>query len=153
MQLPGAFVPPPFATAPRPLPEGSFERAKAQVTGPAVGIMVVSGLSFLWWIAVVVMVLFAGGIGFLQGSGSDPMAGLVGGLVAAAIYGFFALAALITFVGAMRMKAMKTYWLAFTSAIISILPCTTYICCMLMMPFGIWALVVLLKPDVKKEFR
>lgn len=123
---------------------------QTQVAGPAIALAVVSGLTFLWYLFATVMVLFAGGLSFVGGAG-DPGAALGMGL-GAVIYAIFALFAAVTFVGALRMKAMKNYGLAMTSAVIAALPCTTYVCCMLNMPMGIWALIVLMKPEVKAAF-
>ncbi len=127
--------------------------ARSQVAGPAIALMVVSACTFLWYLFAFVMVIFAGSLSFLGvgASAGDPGAA-VGMGMGAAIYLFFALAAAVTFVGALRMKSLKNYGLGVTSAVLAILPCTTYICCMFTMPLGIWALIVLLKPEVKAEF-
>ncbi len=125
--------------------------ARSQVAGPSIALMVVSACTFLWYLFAFVMVIFAGGLSFLGGGAGDPGA-MLGVGMGAAIYLFFALAAVVTFVGALRMKSLKNYGLGVTSAVLAILPCTTYICCMFTMPLGVWALVVLLKPEVKAEF-
>lgn len=116
--------------------------------------MVASGITFLWYLGIVVMMLFFGGMAALDGGGGgDPMAGLLSGVIAAVVYGFWAIMALIAFIGAFRMRQLKSYGLAMASAIIAMVPCTTYMCCLLMLPMGIWALTVLLKPEVKSAFR
>lgn len=60
-------------------------------------------------------------------------------------------AALIAF-GALRMKQVKSYGLAMTASILAMIPCFTSCCCLLGLPVGIWALVVLLDKDVKAAF-
>lgn len=60
-------------------------------------------------------------------------------------------AALIAF-GAWRMKAMKSYGFAITSSILAMIPCFTSCCCLIGLPVGIWALIVLLDKDVKAAF-
>lgn len=146
---PGGYLPPvPGA----PVQDGRA-LAQNQVNGPAIGLMIVSAGSFFWYLFATVMVLFAGGLTFLGGSGSSADAGAALGMgIGAAVYAFFALAAAVCFAGALRMKSLKSYGLAMTSAVLAILPCTTYVCCMVMMPFGIWAMVVLMKPEVKAAF-
>jgi hypothetical protein len=57
----------------------------------------------------------------------------------------------VVLIGAVRMLALKSYALAFTVSILSLIPCVTP-CCLLGLPFGIWALVVLSRPDVKSQF-
>jgi len=54
----------------------------------------------------------------------------------------------ITIWGAISMLKLKSYGVAMTGAIISVIPC----CSCLAIPFGIWALIVLMAPDVKQAF-
>ena len=148
------FVPPPIS--PYAPGRSGPEYAKDQIKGPAIGLMIASGMTFAFYLFCTGLMVFVGGLGFIapgSSSGGDPMGGLLSGVIGGVVYGFFAIASLVAFVGALRMKSLRTYPLAMTSAILSILPCTTYVCCMLMMPFGIWALIVLMKPEVKAEFR
>ncbi len=60
-------------------------------------------------------------------------------------------AALIAF-GAWRMKELRSYGLAVTASILAMIPCFTSCCCLLGLPVGIWALIVLLDKDVKAAF-
>jgi hypothetical protein len=145
---PGGFLP--------PVPGGAVDDGRSpsasQVAAPAIALMVVSALSCLWYLFATVMVLFAGGISAFGGSRAN-LGDALGMGVASLVYLFFALAALVCFVGAYKMRKLESYTLSMVSAVLAILPCTTYVCCMLMMPFGIWALVVLMKPEVKAAFR
>jgi hypothetical protein len=52
--------------------------------------------------------------------------------------------------GALQMRQLKNYGLCMASAIIAILPC--FGCCCIGTPVGIFALIVLLKPEVKAAF-
>jgi len=63
-----------------------------------------------------------------------------------------AISALIL-VGAKKMKSLQSYEFALAAATLSTVPCLTP-CCgyVLGLAFGIWALVVLRKPDVKSQF-
>ena len=54
--------------------------------------------------------------------------------------------------GAIKMKNMTDYGLARAAAIVAMIPCVGP-CCLLGIPFGIWALVVLGKQHVKDAFR
>ncbi len=58
--------------------------------------------------------------------------------------------AVITY-GAVKMKNLKSFGLAMTASILALIPCGS--CWLLGIPFGIWALVVLSRPDVKSAFR
>lgn len=58
---------------------------------------------------------------------------------------------LLVLVGAFCMRGLSAYVLCVIAAVVAVVPCTTG-CCGSGMPFGIWALVVLLRPDVKAAF-
>jgi hypothetical protein len=51
----------------------------------------------------------------------------------------------------MKMQKLENHQLAFTASILAMIPCVSP-CCFLGLPFGIWALVVLNKPEVKSQF-
>jgi hypothetical protein len=53
-------------------------------------------------------------------------------------------------IGATKMKKLESYGLAMTACILSILP--LHSCCCIGIPFGIWALIVLNKSEVKDSF-
>ena len=56
-------------------------------------------------------------------------------------------------VGAQKMKALQSYEFALAAATLSMVPCLTPCCGYLLgVAFGIWALVVLRKPEVKSHF-
>ena len=57
----------------------------------------------------------------------------------------------LIFVGAVKMQRLKNYEFAFVAAILAMIPCLTP-CCFLGLPFGIWALVVLNRKNIKSEF-
>lgn len=66
---------------------------------------------------------------------------------------FALLMSVLIVVGATRMLALRNYEFAFAAAILAVLPCLTPCpCCLLSLPFGIWALNVLRKPGVKDLF-
>ena len=52
--------------------------------------------------------------------------------------------------GALKMKNLQSYGLAMTASILAMLPCTYAF--LIGIPMGIWALVVLTKPEVKAAF-
>jgi GYF domain 2 len=56
-------------------------------------------------------------------------------------------------IGASKMKSLRSHEFAFAAAIVSVIPCLTPCCSYpLSLVFGIWALVVLGKPEVKLHF-
>jgi phage FluMu protein Com len=59
---------------------------------------------------------------------------------------------IIILLGAVKMKDLENYGLAIAASVIAMIPCISP-CCMLGLPFGIWALVVLSDPVVKASFK
>jgi len=57
----------------------------------------------------------------------------------------------VVVLGALKMRQLESWGLALAAAIIAMLPCGC--CCCLGLPLGIWAVVVLNKPEVKAGFR
>lgn len=58
---------------------------------------------------------------------------------------------LVIILGAIKMRSATSRGLAMTGSILAMIPCTTS-CCLLGLPIGIWAVVVLMNPDVKAAF-
>lgn len=54
--------------------------------------------------------------------------------------------------GSLQMRSLSSYGLAMAAAILAIIPCTSPCCCLIGMPIGIWALTVLMRPEVKAAF-
>jgi hypothetical protein len=137
---PGA---PPTMAAPASSPQ-----ANDQVAGPAIGLMITAGLGFLAQIAGLVMRavvpmremsqypaqfnVMASGLGVVVGIVAIIMSGLI-------------------FFGAIKMKKPENYNLAMAASIIAMVPCLSP-CCLIGLPIGIWALVILMKPEVKSAF-
>ncbi len=57
---------------------------------------------------------------------------------------------ILVLVGAIRMKQLQNLGLARAACIVGLLPCNG--CCLLTLPFGIWGLVVLARPEVQRYF-
>jgi uncharacterized protein DUF4339 len=61
--------------------------------------------------------------------------------------------AILILVGAIKMKSLRSYEFAYAAAILSVIPCINPCCAwFLTLIFGIWAMIVLAKPDVKSQF-
>ena len=54
-------------------------------------------------------------------------------------------------IGAARMQSLRSYEFALTAAILAMVPCLTP-CCLIGLPFGIWAVLVLSRAGVKSQF-
>lgn len=58
----------------------------------------------------------------------------------------------LVFFGAWQMRELRQYPLALIAAIVAMIPCLSPCCC-IGLPIGIWALMVMMKPEVKSAFR
>ena len=142
------------AGAPRTGPDPRA-RAQQMVAAPAIGLMVTAGLGLVFGL-IGLLLMSAGGA-------MPPMPGIdpdFARIIQKFTYGPFAVAVrifslgistLILF-GALRMQKLSSHGLAMTAAIVAMIPCFSP-CCLLGIPFGIWALVVVSKPEVKSQFR
>lgn len=151
---PPTYQDPPMGAPP---PPGNTSAAAAMVKGPAIALMVVSGITFV----IEIFSIFANllGISFMSAGdmsqfegmeGMEWMAPLMSGTFTV-VWGLFVLAiSAAIFFGALKMKALQSYGLAMTATILAMIPCFS-LCC-IGIPFGIWSLVILLKPEVKSAF-
>lgn len=58
---------------------------------------------------------------------------------------------IVVLIGARKMKALESYGFAMASSILALIPCISP-CCFLGLPIGIWALVVINRPEIKDAF-
>jgi hypothetical protein len=86
-----------------------------------------------------------------MGPNDNPMArymsggfGIVSALIGIAI-------GVVILLSAQKMKKLESYNMAMAGSILAMIPCISP-CCLIGIPFGIWALVVLSKPEVKAAF-
>jgi hypothetical protein len=129
----------------------SMQPVAERVSGPAVGLIVTAVLGF-----VLQAMGFLGNVfGISQGiyTGEPDMAalnfltgtfGMVMNFIGVAI-------GIVILMGALRMKRLESHGLATAASILAMIPCISP-CCLIGLPFGIWALVVLNQPDVKGAF-
>lgn len=57
----------------------------------------------------------------------------------------------VIYMGAVRMQRLESWGFALAASIVAMLPCSCS--CIIGIPIGIWALVVLLNAEVKNQFR
>lgn len=127
--------------------------AEAEVSGPAISLMVSAGLGIAANIAYLIfrladLALVKQPIPTNQPGYQAGFAFGVAGVIGGALLGI--LMCFITLAGAIKMKRLQNHGLAVTACVLALLPCNC--CCILGLPFGIWGLVVLNKPDVKDAF-
>jgi len=127
---------------------------KSRVNPAAIGLMVIGILSLMF-----AAFSFLGSIldlGFMNlqdvyGNVDHRIAGYVGGSFAFIFNLIFVGIATIMVFGALKMQKLESYELSMAASILAIIPCLTPCC--IGIPFGIWSLVVLLKPEVKQAFK
>jgi hypothetical protein len=150
-------TPPPGAPSPLQTNVGDREEALRLVKGPAIAlkitaivglVMVVLGFVINICALLGVSIIpqqqlpdpqlqkffnsFGGGLGLVE----DVIGVVIGGII---------------LVGAGKMRRLENHQFSMTAAILAMIPCLSP-CCLFGLPFGIWALTVLNKPDVKSHF-
>lgn len=126
--------------------------AADKVNGPGIGLIVVGILNIVVGLPSLAMHLF--GVNFMPPNlppEANWMKFMMGPMGIVTNLLTIAIGVLILF-GGIKMRKLENYGLAMTAAILSIIPCTTS-CCLVGIPIGVWAMVVLFKPEVKSSFR
>lgn len=127
-----------------------------RLTDPvAIALMIVAGISLVLgslFLLLDVVVLVLGAAQRMQQVGQFGASPIMT-LIIRILWGMILLAASgFVFYGAMEMKKLRNYQLAMGASIVAVIPCLGP-CCLLGIPFGIWALVILSKPEVKQGFK
>ncbi len=126
--------------------------AADKVNSPAIALMVTAIIGIILQAIGVLMNLLGTGVAATESvNGEDQFAAMVGGGtgIVTGIIGI--IIGVIVLVGAMKMRKLESYGFAMTASVLAMIPCVSP-CCILGLPFGIWAIVVLSKPEVKEAF-
>ena len=156
-----ANTPPPLS----PAGGGSRETALQRVKAPAVALMVVSILNIILALWSLVQLMFSSPdlqqLNSALAQLDNPQIEQFMQKMFHLMYGplgivnvLFELAiSVLILVGAKKMKSLQSYQFSLAAASLSLVPCLTP-CCgyVLGLAFGIWALAVLRRPDVKSHF-
>jgi hypothetical protein len=147
--------PPPFSS-PTTAAGGGRDAALQLVKGPAIGLKVTAIVGLVLVAAgLVINILTLNGFHIGLQQIQDPQLqklfstlggglGIVQDIITGAV-------GVIVLVGAAKMQKLQSYQFALTASIVAMVPCISP-CCIFGLPFGIWALVVLNKPEVKSQF-
>lgn len=139
---------------PPPIPAGlpPGPPAQNQVNGPAIALIITAILGILTQAGLMVWNIVGLPFMLAQQNGQFPPGfAMLSGTMGAVLGGFTILIGLVIFFAALKMKKLENHTLAVTGAVLAMIPCISP-CCWLGLPFGIWALVVLNKPEVKGAF-
>jgi preprotein translocase subunit YajC len=154
--LAASSAPPPSISSPVTTASGGRDAALQLVKGPAIGLKVTAILGLVLVAAGLVMnIMTLGGFQVFPQQINDPqmqklLSSLSGGLgIVQGIIG--GVVGVIVLIGAAKMQKLQSYQFALTASIVAMVPCISP-CCVFGLPFGIWALVVLNKPEVKSQF-
>lgn len=124
------------------LSQEALERVKV----PAIGLIVTGGLGILGGIANIVMF-------FVMPNTSSP--GMPEWVTGPAFNIGLSVVSMglsvLVILGGMRMRNLEAWGLSMAASIVAIIPC--FVCCFTGIPFGIWAVIVLLNDEVKRSFR
>jgi hypothetical protein len=152
----GSFPATPVSPGPLPsmgpLPV-SESTALDQVNGPAIGLIVTAVLGFVAQVVSLIMNLAGASIMSMQHGGGPtaPWAAMFSGTFAVVTSLIGILVSGVVLFAALKMKKLESYGLAMAGSIIAAIPCISP-CCLIGLPIGIWAIVVLMKPEVKNSF-
>lgn len=148
------------AIAPAPMPSagpiGSRDAAIEAVRGPAIALIATSSIGIAIYLIRAAMLLIVGGALMHRQLPSDvppevrDMIAHFQGPLGAMVCLFAAALNALVLLGAIKMLRLQSYGLAFAACIVAMIPCSC--CCVLGLPFGVWGLVMLNKPEVKSQF-
>ena len=122
----------------------------SQVFGPSLFLLITSGLTVAVLVICVPLDVFFL-LNPLPRRGNEPVDPQVVTAVRMVLSFLMILVSAVVFIGAFQMRRLKSYALARAAAIMALIPCLGP-CYLLGIPAGIWALVVLAKPEVREAF-
>ena len=132
---------------------GGRANAKSQISGPAISLIVVASISLL--VVTVgavfdVVILATGAVDNMIQPQAMPKSTQV---LVRLVWGLLLIVSnIVILIGSIKMLQLKNFEFSKITAILSVIPCLGP-CCIAGIPFGIWALVVLGKPEVRNAFR
>lgn len=144
-----------FGTGPAAWSDPSYLRTYAldRVNTPATLLIVTGGIGLgLQLIGTIANLASLAIPNMIQpGGGQGPEMLLSGGIGVA--FGLLGIAlSVVVILGGLKMKRLESHAWSMAGAIVALIPCLSP-CCLLGLPFGIWALVVLNDTQVRMAFR
>lgn len=146
---PPSDVPPSFGAV--PVAGVSGGDALQMVQGPAVGLIVTAVIGFLACATGILLNLLGVTMSAMEDQSQNAMVTMMSGGVGIVQSILGLVLSVVILLGALKMKKLESYTFAIVASIIAMVPCISP-CCIVGLPIGIWALVVLNKPEVKGAF-
>ena len=145
----------PYHTPATSQPNLSRQTAANEVAGPAISLIIASSIGIFFGILGLIgdaVLITTGMVEKLEQINDSPVSEYTQ-IAIRSVWGIILLiAAFFVLFGAIKMKRLNNYAWARSAAIVSMIPCLGP-CCLMGIPFGIWAFVVLGKPHVQQAFR
>ncbi len=149
-------VPPPPPPDPYRPPQQapvSSDRAIAEVSGPAIGLLITAIIGgLLQALGLIINMLGVGLSSFTGGGREEQFINYLSGGVGVASAGIGLLIAGIIIYASIEMRNLRQWGLAMAASILAMVPCISP-CCIIGLPMGIWSLIVLQKTEIKAAFR
>ena len=126
--------------------------AFTQLNVAAIVLIVLASIAWLYGIVNIGVILWKG---IPPAPDADPARSsgyYVGAYGTIVIFALADILAPVLIFGAAQMLRRRGYGFCKATAILAMLPVSTHCMCVLTLPLGIWALVLLLRPDVKAAF-
>jgi hypothetical protein len=155
MYAPPAY-PPAYPPTDPAAPPGALtrEQVRSKLIVQGIALACISGLLIL--VFLLDLVLFSTGMPIGATAGSPGMTPEMQEWVrpfTIAVCIFAALANGFNVFAAIQMIRVRMWGLALAGCIVSAIPITSSACCLLTLPFSIWGIVVLVKPEVRAAFK
>ncbi|HEX3345087.1 MAG TPA: hypothetical protein VHS09_10975 [Polyangiaceae bacterium] len=127
------------------------EQARSKIIVQGIALATISGLLIL--VFLLDLFLFANGmpIGATSSVPPEMQAWIRPFTIAVCI--FAALANVFNVVAAVQMLRVRSWGLALAGCIVAAIPVTSSACCLLTLPFSIWGIVQLVKPEIRAAFK
>jgi hypothetical protein len=137
-----------------PIPPGPLVPGPSvaeQVNGPAIGLIVAAVLGALLKLVLLICNLLGASFASHSRMPSDAWVNLFSGALGAVSSVVGIALSVVILLGALKMRKLESHGFAMAASVIAMVPCLSP-CCFLGLPIGIWAVVVLSKPEVKNAF-
>ena len=128
--------------------EGVVQQDPAgRVSAPAIGLMAAGGLSAAFTLLWMLIFAIGGTAVIADPEARDALPGI------GVLLGFGAIKLvldLLTLYAGWQMRQLRSWGICLAGSIAAMLPCS--VCCILGLPMGIWAVIVLIDNEVKRAF-
>lgn len=129
--------------------------AASRLKIPAIALLVLAPIAIIFMTADFgfrVYNLMNGDIPVIIDQPGATQGAVIGAYIGAGVDVLAIVCQIVVIIGAIGMLKVKSYNMAMTASVISVVPCLSA-CCVVGMPFGIWAIVILNDSTVKAAFR